>query len=61
MNDWTQKLLEAQVEVSRAANNLDNSFVVDLVDGVCVSDVDFYLCELKAAIYNLEQAMKNEN
>ena len=61
MNDWTQKLLEAQIQVARAANNLDNSFVVDLADGVCVSDVDFYLCELKAAIYNLEQAMKNEN
>ena len=61
MNDWTQKLLEAQLQVARAANNLDNSFVVDLVDGVCVSDVDFYLCELKPAIYNLEQAMKNES
>lgn len=57
MNDWTVALLKAQVKVMCAANNLDNAFVVDLVDGICISDVEYCLCELKAAIYELEQQM----
>lgn len=57
MNDLTVALLKAQVDIMRAANNLDNAFVVDLVDGICISDVEYCLYELKAAIYELEQQM----
>lgn len=57
MNDLTVALLKAQVDIMRAANNLDNAFVVDLVDGICISDVEYCLYELKAAIYELEQQL----
>lgn len=57
MNDLTAALLKSRVEVMRAANNLDNAFVVDLVDGICISDVEYCLCELKSAIYELEQQL----
>lgn len=57
MNDLTAALLKSQVEIMRAATNLDNAFVVDLVDGICISDVEYYLYELKAAICELEEKL----
>ena len=57
MNNRTKRILSYRDKLKVAMEILIDSVFVEVDDGVCMSDVEFYLDEFKSVLWDFENAL----